>query len=384
MRRATSVDPGAGSVGTFPPFFSLYIHVPFCRNLCSYCHFYRVPPRSGHEAEFLSALSREASALGPRAPGPVRTLYVGGGTPSLLSAHFYSGLFSVLKEVFAMEELVEATVEVDARVTRAELSSLADCGFDRVSIGVKSFQEGSLKKLGAGHDSANSLFLVHWAREAGFSSVGIDLIYGFEAQGMDDLVMDLRTGLAVMPDHISLYALEECPEGGAREGDPDETADMFREAGRVLSAGGFCQYEICNFAKPGHHSRHNLNYWMDGDYFGLGPSAHSASSSGGCRRRWANRADLEAYLLDPVSVGEEMSSENSARSPAEALMLALRCTAGVNVDAFFRRYGVDPRKLMGPSLDQFVETGLIRCSSRRVRLTTRGMLLSNEIFERFI
>jgi len=384
VRHATSVEPGLKSLRISPPFFSLYIHIPFCRNLCPYCHFYRIPPRPADEDAYLPALAREASTLGPRSPDPVRTVFVGGGTPSLLPASFYSGLFSMLRDHFNLDGLMETTVEVDARVTRDELSALADCGFDRVSIGVKSFRQTSLKKLGVPHDHEGSLALVSWAREAGFASVGIDLLYGFEGQEMGDVVRDLQTGLALMPDHISLYALEECGEKGPREGDPDATAGMFREARRILLAGGFRQYEICNFARPGHISLHNLNYWMDGDYFGLGPSSHSALTSRGSRKRWANRADLDGYLKNPSSVLEELCVEEPEKRPVEALILALRRSGGVELEAFTRRYGIDPRTLLGPALGQFREMGLIRSSAKVIRLTTRGMLLSNEVFERIL
>jgi len=384
VRPATSVDLLDGSPGGSPPFFSLYIHIPFCQNLCPYCHFYRIPPRPGDEDLYLSALCREASDLRAEAPGPVRTIYVGGGTPSLLPVSFYSSLFANLRDQFLLEDLLETTVEVDARVTKDELAALVDCGFDRISLGIKSFQPDSLKRLGVDHDHERGSVLVRWARDAGFSSVGIDLVYGIEGQDMGSFVTDLETGLAVKPDHISLYALEECKETGPRECDPDAAAGMFRESRRILIAGGFVQYEICNFARSGHASLHNLNYWMDGGYFGLGPSAHSALTRDGSRKRWANRNDLDAYLNNPANVREELSVEDSVKRPAEALILALRRTAGVDVEAFVRRYGVDPRKLLGPDLKLFCDIGLMRSTSRRIRLTTRGMLLSNEVFERII
>ena len=384
MRRATSVDVGAGSLKAFPPFFSLYIHIPFCRNLCPYCHFYHIPPRPGDEERYLKALCLEGSALGSKAPDPVRTVYVGGGTPSLLPPPFYIQLFSKLKKMFVLEDLLETTVEVDAQVTMNDLIGLADAGFDRVSIGIKSFQKGSLMKLGVQHDHEKSLAVVGWARDAGFSSVGIDLLYGFEGQEMRELITDLETGLAVKPDHISLYALQECGEQGPRESDPDIAAQMFRESRRVLIAGGFSQYEICNFARPGHISLHNLNYWRDGDYFGLGPSSHSALTRDGSRKRWSNRNDLDAYLDNPAIVREVLSVEDPEESPAEALILALRVADGVDIEDFVLRYGVDPRKLLGSALAEFRDLGLLRSSSRKIRLTTKGMLLSNEVFEKIL
>ncbi|MFV2082619.1 MAG: hypothetical protein ACC669_12240, partial [bacterium] len=186
------------------------------------------------------------------------------------------------------------------------------------------------------------------------------------------------------PDHISLYSLVEKADSGPREIDQDTAAAMFTESIRTLIAGGYRQYEICNFAKPGHECLHNINYWRDGDFIGLGPSAHSAITTENTRSRWHNIADLGAYMADPGSVKEELSVEGPEIRPAEALMLALRQTGGVDIAHFMLRYGKDPRIIFGPSLKRFRELGLIRTSASRIRLTTRGMLLSNEVFASII
>ena len=188
---------------------AVYIHIPFCTTLCPYCHFFRVPPGPGDVETYLEAVLKEAASLRDMVPGHVRTVYVGGGTPSLLPASFYARLFEAMDGVLPLDRVAEMSLEVDAGVDDEKLAQLAEAGFDRVSIGVKSFQEHSIGVLGAGRWDGDRGMVVSRARAAGFSSVGIDLIYGFEGQGMDAFRADLRTALAVGPDHISLYALEQ-------------------------------------------------------------------------------------------------------------------------------------------------------------------------------
>ncbi len=363
---------------------ALYIHIPFCNTLCPYCHFFRVPLGPGEEEPFLEAVLREAASLKEVASGPVRTVYIGGGTPSLLPPSFYTRLFEAMAGVLPLDRTVEMSLEADAGVSDEELAQLAEAGFDRVSIGVKSFQESGVRILGAGQWDGDRTLVVSRARNAGFPSVGIDLIYGFEGQGMDDFRSDLKTALAVGPDHISLYALEANDDKGPREVDGDLAAAMFRMARRMLPAGGYGQYEICNFALPGHECLHNINYWCDGDYFGLGPSAHSSLTVKGTRERFSNRSDLAGYLAHREDVRETLSDDGKEDRAREALILRLRLVQGVEVNAFTMRYGVDPLKILGPALDEFRRMGLIRTTPGRIRLTTRGMLLSNEIFTRII
>jgi oxygen-independent coproporphyrinogen-3 oxidase len=201
---------------------------------------------------------------------------------------------------------------------------------------------------------------------------------------LEDLVGDLERTVNLEPDHISLYMLEEAKTGGPAESDPDLAAAMFRESARVLGPADYRQYEITNFARPGEESLHNTVYWEDGDFIGLGPSAHSAVTVGetadGTRIRWRNRPDIEAYLKDPLSCREELSREEGGDRAREALILGLRMTKGVNRTTFARRYGSDPMEFLKPHLGELVELGLIRFSADRVRLTTRGMLFSNEVF----
>ena len=361
---------------------SIYLHIPFCKRLCPYCHFYRVPEIPGWSL-YLGAVTRELDALEKEpAMEAIYTLYVGGGTPTLLPPEFYRSLFESIGDRFDLTTLAEGTMETDGEVSCEELAEYAQAGFDRVSVGVKSFDPRIRDILGVGEllepDPVAS------ARSAGFSSVGLDLIYGIEDQTLEDLMGDLERTINLDPNHISLYMLEEAKTGGPAESDPDLAAAMFRESARVLGPAGYRQYEITNFARPGRDSLHNTVYWEDGDFIGLGPSAHSSITLDGVRVRWRNRPDIEAYLKDPPSCREELSREEGTDRAREALILGLRMTKGVNRLTFARRYGSDPLEFLKPHLSELTELGLIRFTADRVRLTTRGMLLSNEVFVKIL
>jgi oxygen-independent coproporphyrinogen-3 oxidase len=360
---------------------SIYLHIPFCKRLCPYCHFYRVPEIPAWE-QYLGAISNELDTVEPGLVGTVHTFYVGGGTPTELPPEFYRALFGILGDRFDLTQLAEATIETDGEINDKKLAEYVQTGLDRVSIGVKSFDPRIRDILGAGElPEANP---VASARLAGFSSVGLDLIYGIEDQSMEDLAGDLERTVNLDPDHISLYMLEGPETGQPGESEPDLAAAMFRESARVLGTAGFRQYEITNFARPGCQSLHNTVYWEDGDFIGLGPSAHSSMTDDGTRVRWRNYPDIDAYLKDPTSCREELSREEGTDRAREALILGLRMTEGVNRPSFASRYGSDPMELLKPHLAELTELGLIRFSANRVRLTMRGMLLSNEVFVRVL
>jgi oxygen-independent coproporphyrinogen-3 oxidase len=207
---------------------------------------------------------------------------------------------------------------------------------------------------------------------------------GIDGQALEDLRSDLARVVELSPDHVSLYTLEEADKMGPRQADDDLTAAMYRDSARVMGAAGYRQYEITNFSRPGHRSFHNMVYWQDGDFVGLGPSAHSCTTRNGVRVRWRNRPDLAVYMRSPAACREEVSREEGVERAREALIMALRMTEGVKRDAFRLRYGLDPLELLKPHLAELTELGLVRYSGDRVRLTTRGMLLSNEVFVRVL
>ena len=361
--------------------FSIYLHIPFCTRLCPFCHFYRVSDVPDWEV-YLEAVAKEIGGLECPAGGSVHTVYVGGGTPTILPSEFYNSFFKLITGAFDLAGLAEATIETNGDVTAGVLVPYAEAGFDRVSIGVKSFDPRIRGVLGAGdlpHPDP-----VADARSAGFPSVSLDLIYGFQGQGMESFIGDLKEALAADPDHISLYMLEGSDTFAPGEGDPDLTAAMFRRSTRILGAADYRQYEITNFALTGHESLHNTAYWEDGDFIGLGPSAHSSVTVDGTRTRWRNRPDIQAYLEDPFSCKEILSREDGVDRAREALILGLRLTRGVHRPTFVRKYGSDPMELFGAHAGELKDLGLIRFSADHIRLTTRGMLMSNEVFVKIL
>jgi len=357
---------------------SIYLHIPFCRRLCPFCHFFRVPEIPEDWRPFFRAVKRELEGFGGDVIPSVRTLYVGGGTPTLFPPPFYAAVFRFLGERFDLSGLEEATIETDGEVAPKEMAGLAQAGFDRISIGVKSFLPRTREIMGIG--GAPGPDPVSTARDAGFSSVSLDLVYAVEGQSLEDFEEDLRLVVDHRPDHVSLYCLEEGETAGPREGDPDVAAAMFRRSRRTMEEAGFFQYEITNFARQGHQSRHNTIYWQDHDYIGIGPSAHSSITRDGTRVRWRNRNDLPEYVKDPAGCREELSREDGIQRAREALILGLRMNRGVSRNSFAARYGFDPLLLLRPSLRELKEAGLVRFDARRIRLTTMGMLLSNEVF----
>ncbi len=365
---------------TKPPFLSLYIHIPLCRRLCPFCHFYRVLPPEGVAEPYLTALLREAKDRAPAFFGPVRTVYVGGGTPTLLPGSWYARLLEGLGDLMDLASVVEATVEADGEETQDQLRALASAGFDRVSFGVKSFSEASLKALGVCSSRHEGFDPVAAALGADFHTVNVDLVYAFEGQSSEEFAVDLDRAIGLCPDSVSLYPLEAEPDRGPRSVAGDDMAAMYLESRRRLLAAGYGQYEIGNFARTGRASLHNLNYWRDGNYLGLGPSAASSRTDGGIRTRETCAPDLTSYLEGRTSF-ERVDSAGKDRA-AEALMLALRTPEGAAIRDFTLRYGHSPLELMGPHLKMFRKAGLVRLSQDRVRLTPKGMLLSNEIFER--
>ncbi len=343
----------------------MYVHVPFCRHRCDYCAFATWTDRHGVMGDYVDACRREIIEGGLPAAGSV---FFGGGTPSLLPGPL---LASVLDAV-ACDADAEVTVECNPEsVTRALLDVYAVAGVNRLSFGVQSLVPHVLAALGRDHDPETVARAVGWAREAGFGSINLDLIFGGAGETVGDWEATLEAALGLGPDHISAYALTVEPgtplaNDPRRWPDDDDQADKYLLADERLSAAGFDWYEISNWARPGHECRHNQLYWAQGDYRGVGCAAHSHQAG----RRWWNVRTPERYIdliasgRSPVG-GEEVL--DIATRELEARQLALRT-----------RGGVDSASLPdGPLLD-----GLVTRTGARAVLTTRGRLLANEVAAR--
>lgn len=371
---------------------SLYIHIPFCVKKCLYCGFYSTPYSQEHADEFLLALQREAALYKDAFPGRVfDTIYIGGGTPTALSSDQFSSVLDVIGEHFHASDGAEFTVEANPNtVSEQKLDTFLERGVNRLSLGVQSFSDMVLGTLGRLHTAEEAMDAVKNGRKAGFRNIGIDLIYGIPGQTVSLWREDVERAIELRPEHISAYSLS-LDEGTwfTREGaagrfalPADETvAEMYEIAVSGLARSGYRRYEISNFSLPGFECCHNMNYWKRGEYLGLGPGAWSFISG----KRCSNIPDVREYNQrlsagsSPVGYEEAVRPEQAA---AETLMLGLRMEEGIELSRFEQEYGRHAADRLAKKAELLGSTGLVSLSSGRVRLTGRGILLSDDVIGR--
>ena len=365
----------------------LYIHIPFCRQKCAYCDFYSLPRSEEKMDAYTAALLRHIEEVAPRtAAHRVDTVYFGGGTPSYLGPDRLTKLLRTLRKRCPVARDAEITLEAnpDSACDVKALRALRRAGFNRISLGVQSADDGLLRAIGRIHTFAQVQEAVAAVRKAGFKNLSMDLIYGLPGQTMQQWEDTLAAVIALAPEHISCYGLKLEPgtplydrRDSERFPDDDAQADMYLYAVTVLAQNGYEQYEISNFAKPGFASRHNLKYWHMEEYAGFGPGAHS--DFGGVR--YAYTKDLEGYIRG-VRDHAPMLSESDRIPPldrdTEWVMLGLRTTTGLDPKAFERRFRRRFTCFL-PFLDQCAKAGYAVEEDGRWHLTPRGFLVSNQI-----
>jgi putative oxygen-independent coproporphyrinogen III oxidase len=356
----------------------LYVHVPFCSGKCAYCDFYSItdPARSG---EWLECVCREAEFLGPVFP-VFDTLYLGGGTPSLLDTGVLTALMSELRNRLDFAGDIEVTMEVNPEDVRPWSPAVyRSMGVTRVSMGIQSLDDRALRFLGRRHSASQALAALEGLLQAGFRSVGVDLIYGIPGLGPADWMETLESVLRQGPQHISCYELTVSPGTPLAEGiasgetampEEDELAETFLATSRCLTSRGFIHYEVSNYARPGHESRHNLKYWRRSPYLGLGPGAHSFKHP----YRWWNPASLDACTRRlrlnhaPWGRRELLSPEQEL---LERLWLGFRTLDGVEARDFSRTVEGEKAAL---ALER---SGLVTREGSRLVPTARGFLVSD-------
>jgi oxygen-independent coproporphyrinogen-3 oxidase len=387
-----------------PEPLGLYVHIPFCEVKCTYCHF-AIDPRPGprreepmdREERYLGALLAEMNAVSASLPpGPgADTLYFGGGTPSLLARPRLARIVEAARELFALLPGAEITLEANPRdFDLAGYRELRAIGVDRLSLGVQSLDDGVLREMGRLHGAEDARRAVTLARKAGFDNVSVDLILGWPGETRERWRRNLDGIAAMAPEHVSLYVLEiegktllshEARRGRLHLPDDDLVAALYWETVERLEGHGLERYEISNLARPGRASRHNAKYWADAPFLGFGMSAHSYRDG----RRWWNHETFGAYC-SAVETGGGAAARAGARdlSPreraAEALFTGLRRRAGVELAAFRDRYGSDPLVDYASGLRDCFAAGLLERAGTRLRLTDKGVLLSNEVFRVFV
>jgi oxygen-independent coproporphyrinogen-3 oxidase len=382
---------------------SLYVHIPFCRSKCLYCDFNSYADKEALIPSYVGALLAEAEAWSATCPGMrVETVFFGGGTPSLLPVREMERLMWGLTAHFQITPDAEISLEGNPEsVDAAYLGELRRLGFNRLSLGVQSFDDEKLRFLGRIHTAARAQEAYQEARKAGFDNVNLDLVFGLPGQSSEGWRRTLERALALRPEHLSLYALtveEGTPlaalveQGKALPPDDDAQAEMYLWSEDRMARAGYEHYEISNWALPGRRCRHNLTYWENRPYLGLGAGAHSCLPG----LRSANKLSPEEYVrsltgarlapsapreMPQVESVEEIDADTDA---ADTVILGLRLLDGVPLDGFKRRYGVQLVDRYSREVAELRDQGLLELRNGRLRLSERGRLLGNEVSLRFL
>lgn len=366
----------------------LYVHIPFCSSKCGYCDFDSDVFSQQIKEKFLKALQSEIAS----APSlEANTLYFGGGTPSLLTVKELLGILNGLRGRFYLADEAEITLEANPDTVSLERAKAwFDMGFNRISLGVQSFDDEDLLLMGRRHTVKATLEALDALRKAGFLNLSLDLILGLPRQTLPKWEKNLRMLFRTNPEHFSAYILDihegsAWAKGGVAELVPEDgmVVKMYERLTEVASSHGFAPYEISNFCRPGFESRHNLKYWSDEPYLGLGPSAHSYTLS---ERFWNIRGTL-AYIRSIETMGS--AREGSVRISLEdrrheALIMGLRKTQGIDLQSFLFLYGWDILKEKAQAIDRGIKSGTLEIEGATLRFTPKGTMVSNEILASFL
>ncbi|HEY7832261.1 MAG TPA: radical SAM family heme chaperone HemW [Ktedonobacterales bacterium] len=412
-------------IGSLMESVSLYLHIPFCQAKCHYCDFNSYAGLLGLRERYVDALEAEIALAGWRArradgqPRRCRTIFFGGGTPSLLTTPQVARLLAASRAAFALDDDAEITLEANpGAIERGRFDELRAAGINRLSMGAQSFDDGLLRWMGRIHTAAEIADALHAARAGGFDNINLDFIFALPSQTLALWDDTLARALDLGPDHLSLYSLiveEGTPlhrwvaQGRVRPADDDLAADMYEQAARRLADAGYAQYEISNWARPDRRCQHNLTYWRNLPYIGLGAGAHGWFAG----RRYSEARPIRAYCervervvaqardielanaqTHALPAGAVVEDEAIAREAemAETAMLGLRLVEGLDLGVWAARFGEPFFARFGPRLAEVEAAGLLErvpadasaYGGGHIRLTERGRLLGNEVFERVL
>lgn len=367
----------------------LYIHIPFCIRKCDYCDFLSGPSDPGKRAAYVQALLKEIQAVKEGRGRSVSSIFIGGGTPSVLDEKFMGEILREIRKDFKLQEDAEITIEVNpGTVDARKLQAYRSFGINRLSIGLQSPQDRELKILGRIHNYRQFLETYKQARDAGFDNINVDLMSAIPEQTYEDWIGNLRTVAELGPEHISAYSLiiEEGTPFSARKLDlPDEDTEyrMYEDVAAVLGKYGYYQYEISNYAKKDRNCRHNEGYWQRKDYLGLGLGAASLVG----RERFTNTSDMSEYLensgnLEKIRTDRETLTREDEMG--EFMFLGLRMTKGVSKKDFQEYFGTSIEKIYGEVLEKYKKQGLLLEEDGRICLSRAGIHVSNAVMADFL
>ena len=370
-----------------------YIHIPFCTHICHYCDFNKVFLKGQPVDRYLDALILEMKMHRDELKEPIETVFIGGGTPTALSSNQLERLLTAISDILPLHANPEVTIEANpGDLDKEKLAVLKEGGINRLSIGVQSFNDELLERIGRVHRAKDVFETIDTAKQIGFKNISIDLMYGLPGQKMEDVLDSLNQTFSLDIQHCSAYSLIVEPKtvfynllqkGKLPLPGEDIEGEMYDLIMEKMEAHGFIQYEISNYAKPGFENRHNLVYWNNEEYFGFGAGAHGYLN--GIRR--ANIAPVNKYIqrieegILPIRT-ETPISEKEQRE--EEMFLGLRKTSGVSIDVFTKKFGVSPLVFYRDQLSKLLEQQLITIENNHIRLTKKGRFLGNDVFMEFI
>ena len=367
----------------------LYVHIPFCVRKCAYCDFLSAPSDQGTMTKYVQALLGEIRAVREPLGERISSVYIGGGTHSLLEGDLLALLLRELNRKFYISPDAEITMEANpGTLSMEKLQVMRDWGVNRLSIGLQSPKESDLRTLGRIHTYADFLESFQMAREVGFRNIGVDLMYALPDQTRASWRAGLSKVAALGAEHLSCYCLtiEEGTPFATRQLNlpgEEEQSQMMEDTREVLAAFGYLQYEFSNYAKPGFASRHNIGYWTRAQYLGLGLGAASLVGE----KRFSNTSSLEEYLALskwPSKIRRDQNSLSREDAMSETLFLGLRMTHGIPVQGFQRCFGVPLESVFGSVIEKHKALGLLKVEDGRVFLTRRGILVSNQVLCDFL
>ena len=367
----------------------IYIHIPFCIRKCDYCDFLSGPSGPKEQADYVQALLREIQAVEEGEGRSVSSIFIGGGTPSVLDERLLGDILREIRNRFKMKEGAEITIEVNPGTANiGKLQAYREMGINRLSIGLQSPEDRELKILGRIHNYGQFLETYQEARTVGFDNINIDLMSAIPDQTYEGWVKNLRTVAELEPEHISAYSLiveEGTPFAARKLNLPDEDTEynMYEATAQILKEYGFEQYEISNYARKGRECRHNVGYWTRQDYLGFGLGASSLYG----KERFANTADMKKYLensRNPEKIREKEPSLTREDEMAEFMFLGLRMTKGISKADFQRCFGCTIESVYGEVLEKYESMELLLEKEGRIFLSREGIHVSNSIMAEFL
>lgn len=373
---------------SFSP-LELYVHIPFCVKKCAYCDFLSAPGTEELQQEYVKALLEEIRAERDEKKRPVTSVFIGGGTPSILDSRLMGQILEELEANFAVGQEAEVTIEANpGTLSAGKLDTYRKCGVNRLSLGLQSTRNEELAVLGRIHSYDTFLESYHMSREAGFSNINVDLMFAIPEQTRENWQENLRKVAGLGPEHISAYSLiveDGTPFSKRNLNLPDEDTEyeMYEDTAEILGQYGYAQYEISNYARNGYACRHNIGYWRRVDYLGLGLGA--SSFCGGVR--YSNTDDLGFYLKNSGDYhklqcnGERLTEKDAM---AEFMFLGLRMTEGISKAEFEKDFGTPIERIYGSVIEKYRRLGLLGECDGRIFLTRRGIHVSNTVMADFL